>query len=545
MTTSPRLTRRTVLGSGLAAGIGLAAGCRADDQGGGATGGGESGSGGSNDIRPAYIPYDGPEPDLPGDGAIGTPAGFLSYPDPPQSTGRVPLELSAPVEMLMQRNPPVTPHSNNQWWQKIEADLGADLKINAVESTQYTAKFQTAVAGNSIGDLTQYVTVPQLPKLLEATFTDLTPYLSGDNVAKYPNLANHPSAAWDMCTVDGKIWGVTNPRVIAGNLLMTRGDVLESKGIDMMPDLSDGEDFLDLCKEVTDRSKGVFAIGQIPQNWTLPAIIEALGGPNGWLVNDDGTWTSQYETPEFAQALEIVTQMYEAGVFHPNSYTDLSATPTWFDAGATVLFAQNFAIWQGLTANAKFPCGAVVMPQWEGGGKAAKHLGAPGYGAPMAIKKTDDEDRIDELLRVLDYVASPFGTEEYLTVNYGIRDRQWTLVDSQLQLDNEAYDAELIPGLVYAGANTAMSLYSPGQSEPTQMAYQYCQDTIPNGVANPQYGRYSDTAGTKGAQANTKLNDLMGAIIQGRSSMTEWEDGVKQWKSAAGDAIAREYAEQG
>ena len=537
--TSSTVNRRALLGGGLAATAGAtftACGAGGDDS--------PGGDGESSAERPAHVQFDGPTPDLEGDGEIGVPNGYLSYPDPPQSTGRVPLELSAPVSMLMQRNPPVTGRSDNKWWQKLEADLGAELEVTSVESTQYKAKFQTVTAGGELPDLTQFVTVPQLPKLLEKMFTDLTPYLSGDKIKDYPNLANHPSAAWDMCMVDGRIWGVTNPRVVAGSVLMTRGDILDSKGSDKMPDLSDGEDFLDLCREVTDRKNGVFAIGQVPQNWTIPLIMEALGGPNVWSV-EDGAWTSQYESPEFAEALEIVTKMYAEGLFHPNSYTDLTTTPNWFDAGVTVMFAQNFAIWQGLTANAKFPCGAVVMPKWDGGGKAPKHLGAPGYDAPMGLKKLDDEERIDELLRVLDYVASPFGTAEYLTVNYGVEDQQWKLVDNQVELDNESYEAEMIPGLVYAGANTAMSLYAPGKAEPTKDAFDYCQQVIPDGIKNPEYGRYSDTAGTKGEQANVKLNDLMGSIIQGRSPMSEWEAGVKTWKSEAGDAIAQEYAEQG
>lgn len=382
------VTRRSLLGASLAAGATLAfAGCQT-------TGPGTTPSQGSGSeaaaIRPSYVAFDGPKPDLVGDGATGVPNGYLSYPEP-VSIGGVPLNLSAPVEVFAQGVPSPTPRDRNQWWKQWETDLGVELKMTVVDSTQYDAKFQTAIAGNVLGDLTQISTVPQLPQVLEKMFTDLTPYLSGDNVKKYPNLANMPSSAWDMCMIDGKIWGVTNPRIVAGSVLMTRGDILQSKGIDLMPDLSDGQAFLDLCKEVTDKSKGVFAIGQVPQNWTVPLIVEALGGPNGWSVDGAGNWKSAYEDPTYEKALEIVTQMWADGVIHPNSYTDLSSTAVWFDSGVTALFAQNIASWQGRAANADFPCGAVVMPKWDGGGKAAKHLGAPGYGAPVGLKKTSDE----------------------------------------------------------------------------------------------------------------------------------------------------------
>ncbi|MGD7706547.1 ABC transporter substrate-binding protein [Microlunatus sp. Y2014] len=365
------------------------------------------------EVRPSYFAYDGPTPDLTGDGAIGIPHGYLTFPDPPDTTGQTPLELSAPVEFLVQGLAPVTPSDRNQWWQKWKSDLGQDFTIVATDSTQYTAKFQTSVAGGVLGDLTQIVSVPRLPEVLESSFTDLTPYLSGDNVKKYPNLANIPSAAWDMCMIGGKLWGVTNPRIVAGSVLMTQGDLLDAKGIDTMPDIADGEAFLDLCREVTDPSAGIFAIGQQPHAWTVPLLMESLGGTNGWKV-ESGTWTSAYEDPAFERALEIVTTMWSDRLIHPNSYSQLSSTALWFDGGTTALFAQSIASWQNRLASAPFPVGVAVMPKWDGGGRAAKHLGAPGYGAPVGLKKLDDEDRIDELLRVMDYIASPFGTEEYL-----------------------------------------------------------------------------------------------------------------------------------
>ncbi|OYN85329.1 hypothetical protein CGZ92_11050 [Parenemella sanctibonifatiensis] len=535
--------RRSLLGGGLALGAGAAlSACSSDD--GGSPGGGSAGGGPAeaDSIRPAYIPFDGPEPDLVGDGETGVPNAFLTYPDPPPNTGNVPVGITRDVELMVQVPAVNIPRDNNPWWQKMEEDLGAKFTINGVDSTQYTAKFQTTVAGGQVPEVTQIVTVPQLPQLLESRFTDLTPYLSGDNIAKYPSLAAHPSAAWDMCIINGKIWGITNPRIVAGTVAMTRGDILESKGIDIMPEISDGEDFLSLCREVTDRNAGVFAIGQIPQNWTMTMILESLGAANGWVAEGD-RWTSAYETPEYAQALEILTGMYAEGLYHPNTYSDLSSTGVWFDAGVTVFFAQNFATWAGRSSSAKFPVGAVQMPQWDGGGKAAKHLGVPGYGAPVGLAKTDDEARIDELLKFADYLASPFGTREFLTVNYGVDGHNYTLEDGRVNRIADTAE-ELISGPAYFGAANSVSLHVPGKPDATETLFNYCQEHIPNGVKNPSQGMFSETAVSDGAAANKRLNDVMGEIIQGRRQMTEWEAAVEEWKSDAGEQIGRELAEQ-
>jgi len=143
---------------------------------------------------------------------------------------------------------------------------------------------------------------------------------------------------------------------------------------------------------------------------------------------------------------------------------------------------------------------------------------------------------------MMNYIASPFGTEEYLKVSYGVRDRQWRLSDKQVVLDADQVKAETVSGLAYAGGMSAVSLYSPGKSEPTQRVFDYLKEMIPSGTPNPSYGRFSDTAVSKGATANRKLNDLMANIIQGRAKLTDWAAGVQTWKSEAGDAIAREYA---
>src|SRR5690606_9888271 len=98
-----RLTRRGLLGTGAGVAAGLAVSACSPS---GTVGPGSGPTEPTGVARPpAYAPYKGPKPDLAGDGAIGIPNGFLSYPDPPPSTGRVPLALSKPVDFLVQGVP--------------------------------------------------------------------------------------------------------------------------------------------------------------------------------------------------------------------------------------------------------------------------------------------------------------------------------------------------------------------------------------------------------------------------------------------------------
>lgn len=532
-----RIPRRSLLGAGVTAvGVAGLAGCRTAPR------------DGTEEVAqaapaPNHVPYDGPSPDLVGDPETGVPDAYLAYPDPPPSTGSVPVGIGSPIELLVQGAPSATPMDRNQWWQRINTDLGQSITLTAVPSTEYDAKFQTSVAGEALGDLTQIVVVPQMPQMLDSLFTDLTPHLSGDAVEKYPHLANQPPASWQVAMIAGKIWGVPQPRVPAGRVMLTRGDIFEDRGIDLIPELADGEAFLDLCREVHDPSNGVFCFGQLPNDWTIPEILQTVGAPNEWRVDEAGTWINGKTTPEYERALEIVTQMFDEGLYHPNSFSDPGSSHVWFDAGSTAMLSQDFANWQSKAQGLDVPVGALVMPQWDGGGPATKHLGSPAYTAPVGLRKTDDEARIDELLRALDYIASPFGTQEYLTVNFGLEGRHWNFEDGDIALDADRPD-ETVKGLNYAGATVWRDLYTPGRPELTELIHSWCADQIPKGEANPALGRYSETAVTKAPAEERKLRDLRGEIIQGRRPLSEWAPAVDQWNEAVGKAMAEEFAAQ-
>src|SRR5699024_5989716 len=199
--------------------------------------------------------------------------------------------------------------------------------------------------------------------------------------------------------------------------------------------------------------------------------------------------------------------------------------------------------WQDKATKLDVPVGALTMPKWEGGGAASKHLGEADGGF-VGLRKIDDEDRIDELLRFLDYVASPFGTKEFLHVNYGVEGRQWEVRNGVLEVDPDASDERPL-GLSYAGSSIWRDVYIPGKDDVTKVICDYCADVIPSGIADPSVGRYSESEVTKAPASARKLSDLQGRIIQGRADLTEWAWAVKEWKREVGDALAREFAEGG
>ena len=379
-----------------------------------------------------------------------------------------------------------------------------------------------------------------MPQVLEKEFSDLSDYLSGDNIKEYPGLASIQASAWQIPMLNGRIWGVPNPRPAAGLIVSTRGDTLKKFGIDTpSPKIDSGADFLELCKNLTDKKRGRYAMGALPNAFILPALLEMAGAPNNWAVKG-GAFTSVNETDQMKLALEQVTTMWDKGYIHPDSFSTPGNNITWWSGGITSRYAQSFSGWGAYSRlNPTWDMGVLTLPKWDGGGMADKVLGMPGYGQYAGLKKAKP-DRIKEILRVFDYFAAPFGSKEYLTMNFGVEGVDYTL-DGTDPVVTKKGTTEQISSLYYCGSQIFQSLYVPGAEDVVRAEHDYLTKVMPTGVSDPTWGLYSETAATKGATAGTNLTNALSDIIQGRRKLSEWDSVVATWRKEAGDAMRGEY----
>ena len=118
---------------------------------------------------------------------------------------------------------PETPKSMNKFWQELESRLNVTWNVNLAPGDKiYIEKASTLLASGDVPDL--FLISPAIaPSLVHAiqqgAFTDLTPYLSGNALNDYPNLASFPPVLSEEIAVNGKIYGVPRPRVITGSAL--------------------------------------------------------------------------------------------------------------------------------------------------------------------------------------------------------------------------------------------------------------------------------------------------------------------------------------
>lgn len=529
----PELSRRQILGGGLAAaasvaGLPVLQGCSNKGRGGVDAGGAEG-------IKlPKYIAYQGFTPDLIGKDAVDSAT--FKYPADPAAAISGPPGDGQRIAVLTVTNSPAPPaKGRNAYWQELERRLGFPVDIEIVPSSDYGQRFQTAVAGGKLPDLfcISPGQVPALPALLQKKAVDLTAYLSGDAISKYPLLAAIPTVSWKQTVYDGKIYGIPIPRGAQSTMtLYARDDLLGKLGITKPPTAL--QEFQDLCKELTHSKTNTWALGRLP----LAYLRQMFKIPNGWSV-DNGRLVSAFEAEQQKDALEAGRKLKAAGLVHPDgSNAPGSIRKTWVANGSTLMVDDTFSAWHAFYNYPHpdtFRLTTWAPPVAEGGGTAPVWLGAPTIN--ITSINLASADRVEALLSVLNYLAAPFGTSEYLFKNYGVKGVHHTLQGTDPVLTDKGR-SEIALGLEYV-ANAPWMTYQPGSPDVTKAQFDAQDALVPKAVADPTIGLYSETNVRKGNQIG--MGDLELDILQGRKPVSAWDAGVAKWKKAGGDAIRDEF----
>jgi putative aldouronate transport system substrate-binding protein len=194
---------------------------------------------------------------------------------------------------------------------------------------------------------------------------------------------------------------------------------------------------------------------------------------------------------------------------------------------------------QGMQLNPPRHFGFIKPFRAKAGDPPIAHL-TGGFISTNVMKKASP-DRIKELLRIADFLAAPFGTQEDLLLSYGIQDQDYTL------------DANNQPQPTKAGTSNAG--YVPWRYISQHPYVQYQADLpgyakasfdaeviqVNAGVTDPTFGYYSPLASSKGTLAEMTFRQAAVDIVVGRRPMSDYDQIVKEWRASAGDQVRKEY----
>lgn len=481
------------------------------------------------------------------DAVLRAPEPFTSYDGTPANGGTVRF-----THLIY--GPPATPHDDNQFWQEVEKRLGLEhFEVVEIPVAAYEEKISALIAGNDMGDLL-YLNAGEggaaiiNSSLQEGAFTDLTDELTGDNLQKYPNLARLPQAMWDQSKVNGKIFGVPNPIYQGSNMTFYRQDWMDTLGTAELGTSDDVLAMFDAFRNGDPDGNGkgdTWAMG-----WSTANFINGMFRcPNGWRKNDDGTLTNIYETDEWIQAIEFRKTMWDQGVIHPDAASNTQQQMRdLFLSGRTGAMSEGFGTWWGKTGTIEslreqFPDANLqpIMPFGFDGGDAYTYP-LPAYYGTVAIPYSagEDADRVEELLRICDYMYPPFGSEEYNLLTYGIDGVHNEPGPDNAHILTTKGEAD-ISGLLYGFVARDLYIYYPGFPDHAKRQQQLVELTKPLNLANPTQGLYSEKNTDLGPKITQIITDATDNYVYGRGSLDDLKAAVERWRNEGGDEIRAEF----
>jgi putative aldouronate transport system substrate-binding protein len=512
---------------------------------------------------PTYqAPTQMPKPDYPGSADGVVEPGYVNWPKTNfQAVKQTPGDGSEVSIFLNIPGSPPPPLDQNPTWQAWNQALNVKLNFQFYAFADLAPKFGTLVAGNDLPDIVSTLVrqdIPLTPELFAAKAADLTPFVSGDAIKDYPNLAALPTRAWKGMVFDNKIYGVPVPTPYSQFFWwpLIHQELLDGAGL-AQPKTPD--EFKHVMVELTKPQQnqwGILSQGGYQYSYDMNTgngwYPSMFGAPNLWAVDSNGKFTHTWETEGYKQALAFAVDLFKAGLYHPDTHqlnVVSAAQAMQGRKGTFVVTGLNPAFWdiRGTPAEGLQPPNNInlLTPPAAPGLKPQYYNGRPAFS--IAFLKKAPEERIKMLLRVMDYIASPFGSEEYLVVGYGVKGRGWEPDENGNPITTRTGQQDL--GSISTGALSFLStltgrfqvLYSAADPDFARRIQDYQKILAPISTEDATLGLYSGTQASKGVALIQPFGDGITDIVTGRRPMSDFDDLLNDWKNAGGNASRTEY----
>ncbi|MES4908173.1 MULTISPECIES: extracellular solute-binding protein [unclassified Streptomyces] len=491
-------------------------------------------------LLPTYVASTVAKPDLPPKN--GSSAGYTGKIDLAGLATSVPDKLGTGASFkVMSPFWGTPPKPGCAYYTALDAAAGTKITWQNQDGNTYGEKLGAVLASSSIPDMVvvpSWELVGKIASAVTAKFMDLGPYLAGDKVKKYPNLAAIPSDSWRMSIFGGALRGIPIPTAAAPGIApFYRKDIFDKKGysVPKSPD-----EFLSWAKEATSAKAKVWACSDM--RWSAAGIFGVLpAGPLGWNLGDDGKLTYRIEHPEYLEHLEWVRKLFDAGVVHPDDKANTGNPSQRFTAGQTLVYNDNLYGWYGLTAEQ-----AKSNPDFEIEGM--DYFGADGgnptlYASPPAgiwsmIRKGASKETIENALAAANFAAAPYGTKERMFVDYGVEGTHYT-VKNGVPVKTDKGNSEVSNtwgGLAAPAPYTAHPDFpevARKQVEWQQRQGAFLKKTSTYGMNIVEPARY--------ATLSSQFEQLEIDFVRGHKKLSDVQQAISTWKSSGGDKLRDWY----
>ncbi|ANS70496.1 multiple sugar ABC transport system protein [Streptomyces lincolnensis] len=490
-------------------------------------------------LLPTYVASTVAKPDI--SAKNGSAAGYTGKADLAALAVSVPDKLGtgAPFKVM---SPfwGTPPKPGCAYYKAVDEAAGTKVTWQNQNGTTYGQKLGAVLASSSLPDM---VVVPswelnnnKISSAVTGKFMDLGPYLAGDKVKKYPNLAAIPSDAWRMGIFGGALRGIPMPTAPASLIVpYYRKDIFEKQGYSVP---KSADEFLSWAKDATSARAKVYACGDIA--WIAGAVFGVA--PN-WNIDDDGKLRYSIERPEYLESLAWVRKLFDAGVVHPDDRARTGDAGQRFTAGQILVCTSDMSFWyvkaaEQAQANPEFRIDGMDLFGADGG-DPTPYASAPANIWSM-IRKGASRETVENALAAANFAAAPYGTKERMLVDYGVEGSHYTVEDGA-PVKTDQGNSEVI------NAWTMLAHPAPYEAHPdlphiarAQVEWQqrmgaFMKKTSLYGMTIVEPARY--------ANLSSQLEQLQIDYVRGNKKMSDVQAFIANWKSAGGDKLRDWYKE--
>lgn len=490
-------------------------------------------------LLPHYRPIRFLAPDIPGAGPL--PDGYLKFPTTlVRAISKKPGSSGRPIKTMTPGWGPTPPGlGRNSYLAAVNAELGVAVDPSVQDGMTFAQKLSAVLGARDVPELLsaprwEIDKIPRFSQAVKALFEDLTDHLRAEHVEQYPMLATLPTTAWQYSVWGGRLAAVPYPT--DGPFpwaLFYRKDLTDRAGVEAPKTI---DELYQFGKKLTRADQGVWAFGSVFQ--MVQMLFKCPGVHTGWRKKPSGGLEHKYEIPEYRQALEFAVRLHREGLVHPDIEASSGADAmTLFNAGKMLMTENGVGAWRGTQSEqAKITPGFNIQPVPLFSAVGGKPLAWTEEGPIFYtfVKKGLGKERVQELLRVLDWCAAPFGTEENQLRQYGVEGKHFTRAPDNSPIPTELGRKELADQYGLLGGRVPALVGTADVPHFVEDLLAYSRTTYEFREPNPFLGLkleyppgYSKILQT----TEDKIND----IVRGRRPLADLEQIVAEWRSTGGD----------
>lgn len=534
------LASAAVAAAATAGGVPLLSAC-----GGGGSGGAEGGRVSESELEsilPAYREASiSVQPDIPSEN--GSSPGFTTFTPASELDTTVPRPLGNGGRFtVMSPLWGTAPQAGNAYWTAMDEAIGVSIDWQILDGNTYGERLSAVLAGSDIPDL---VVVPgwelegQMHQAISSRFADLGPYLSGDAVLDYPNLAAIPTAAWRSAVFGGALRGLPMPQPALGGVVpYYREDIFEANG---WTQPRSAREFYDWAVDVTSPRQRVWACEDM--KWTAFIMFGVLPDkPSYWELGDNGRLVNRYETEAYLEALEWARSLFEAEVVHPDAVSVTGDSMQRFAAGESLVLNTGDGSWYGTSSqqmdvHPEFRMNAFDFFAHDGGDPVLWNRN--GSGIWCFLNRNLSEDRIREALQIANFCAAPYGTTENRLRLFGVEGEHYRVEDG-LPVRTEAGIRDVVPDTYTFIATPAHTIAYPDLPWVVEYWTGWQQRNMPF-VRDPLFLGRQIAEPPRLANLADSFEELEDDVVRGRASIRDVRNAVDEWRRNGGDELRDWY----